>query len=339
MILQTLLNSYEVSDDIFEQLSETKNLIEDNRLAKARESLDYMLEWFGDELNPLEIDLIRYFQGEVYLLNNQVNLAITTFSSILKSNILDKDILDRVKNKLSKLVLSLGNSRTALKILKKEKKPTKQNIAMRYVAYKNLGEYKKAYESLVVILDKNPVNLHLWSELINISDRLKYDLQDIDIYNLISNFSMQTNFIGFYNLFNDSRMLFQLSILIKKAVFTGFKVKQDILDKAISIFIKYMDYNQAKELVSFILKTDSSFKYQFKLVKLNMKIGDFDEALNILNNMEAKKEIGNIHLFRGDIQFLKGNYSKARIEYFKAYRFYKTRDEASYKLNGIKKFL
>jgi len=331
------LNSYEVSDDIFEQLSEAKNLIEENRLTKARESLDYMLEWFGDELNPLEIDLIRYFQGEVYLLNNKVNLAISTFNSILKSNILEKDILDRVKIKLSKLSLSIGNSRTALEILKKEKS-TKQNIAMRYVAYKNLGEYKKAYQSLLSILEKNPQNLHLWSELINISTRLKYDLQDIDISNLISNFSKKSDFQGFYNLFKTNRMLFQLSILIKKAVFIDFKIEQTILDKAISVFIKYMDFNQAKELVLFILKTDSNFKYKFQLVKLNMKLGDFDESLKILNQMEIEKRVGKIYLFQGDIQFLKGNYSQARKEYFKAYKFYKTRDEATYKLNGIKKF-
>jgi len=298
-----------------------------------------MLEWFGDELNPLEIDLIRYFQGEIYLLDNKVSLAISTFNVILKSNILEKDILDRVKDKLSKLTLSLGNNRTALKILKKEKKPTKQNIAMRYVAYKNLGEYKKAYSSLFVILQKNPENLHLWSEFIDISVRLKYDLQDTDISILISKFSRKSDFQGFYNLFKENRMIFQLALLIKKSVSLGFEIESEILDKAIAVFIKYMEFNQAKDLVSFTLKTDSSFKYKFQLVQLNMKLGDFEESLNILNAMEIIKRVGKIYIYRGDIRFLQGNYSQARKNYFKAYKFYQTRDEATYRLNGIKQFL
>jgi tetratricopeptide (TPR) repeat protein len=340
IILPVFLNSYEVSDDIFAQLSETKKLIEDNRLVKARESLDYMLEWFIQDLNPLEIDLIRYFQGEIYILNDKKSLAISSFTAILKSKLLEKSVLDEVAVKLARLYLEKGNPRTTLEILK-EQESTSEIIVIKYFAYKKLSDFENAFNNLDLILKENPQNLNLWTEYIDLYIRMGKEQKDLDISFLLDDLNENSDFFSFYQLFKENRMVYQMATLLKKSYDIGFDIDDELLDTALAIFIKLMDYNKARDLIIAILKKnpDTPLKYRLKLVQIDIKIGEFDEALQILSEIEKKRPRGEVYIYRGDIHFLQEKYEKARHEYFKAYKFFNTKQIAIFKLENIKKFL
>jgi len=100
LILTLKIFSYEVSEDIYRQLEETKLLLKENRITKAQQSLNYMLEWFSQEMNPLELDLVKYFQGEIFYLKEEFALAINSFNIVIENNNMDQDLLKKIEIKL-----------------------------------------------------------------------------------------------------------------------------------------------------------------------------------------------------------------------------------------------
>jgi len=341
IFLTIFLKSFEVSEDIFAQLTETHLLIKEKRLLKARESLDYMLEWFGDELNPLEKDLIRYFQGEIYLLEGKPSLAISNFTAILTSNLLDKASLEEIKTKLAKLYLASGNSRFALQFLDSTNQDSK-TIAMRYIAYKELNDFPKAYQNIVLMLEKNAQNLTLWKEYLDVSVQVGIKPKTISIDKFLLEFHKKDDFIKFYQLFKLYDMEYQLALFIDK--FFKFAIEQidnQMIDEVIGIYLKLMELNKAKNFIILILhsKKDHVLKYRFKLVDIYIKIGEFEEALDILNDIEKNRSFGKAHIYRGQILFLQGRYFEAREEFFQALRFQTSKHDGVQKLNMIQKFL
>jgi len=337
ILLTISLISLEVSEDIHSQLSETKILIGENRLLKARESLDYMLEWFGDELNLLEIDLIRYFQAEIYLLENRTFLTIQSFTSILKSKLLDKKLLKDIEFKLARLYLESGNIRASLKILESIK--DEDAIVLKYIAYKNLDNYKKAYEYILLILDRDILNIDIWNEYIELSIRVGIEPKSIDISRLLSEFREDSDFLGFYELFRGYRMRYQTALLIDSSFKIGIQIDNYILEEAIDIYLKLMEINRSENLILEVLKKEEVLKFQFKLIEIYIKIGEFEEAFNILNKIEAEHILGKIHLYRGQILFLQGRYVKARGEFFRSLRFQDSKEIGIDRLEMIKEFL
>jgi hypothetical protein len=336
--LSSQLFANEISYDIHEQLNETKRLLENNRTLKARESLDYILFWFEDELSPIELQLVKYFQGKVYLLDKKYSLSIASFENVYESKILDQDILEEVRRELGKLNFITENFLTALYYLEKEE-DSEEILKMKYGSNLALKNFKKAYLNLYNLAQISP-DITIWSEFINFSKRLDISLYSLKISNLLKKIERREQFLEFFSLFSKEELFAQILELSQFAVQKEFLTSSDseIIDFTIDTFFKLMNFPKTARFISDILKIDGIDKnrYSVKLAKAYIEIGEFELAYNTLDNLP---EIGEKYLLFGDLAFLEKRYFDARENWFKAFRFLDCRKEASAKLENIKKLL
>lgn len=332
------LFSFEISEDIHKQLSETRKLIENNRLSDARRSLDYMLDWFSDELNPLEIDIIRYFQGSIFILEGKNYLAIANFKYIYDSALLEKTLLDDIKKELLNLYIKTENYRLVLKFLDKSL-IDKKNLYIKYLAYKNLNNYQKAYENIIILLNLDGQNSTLLEYYISLSMRLKINLSTLNIDFLLNNFNEESNFYLYYDIFKKHRMNYQTARLIEKAIFIKHNnINSSHLDEAINIFSNLMEFNRVRNTLILFLQKKDIPKYRLKLVAINIQIGEFEEAMDLIESLEKDSHFGETYILKGEIFYLQENYLYARASWFQALKFKETKKQATKQLEKIKKF-
>ena len=284
LILTLKIFSYEVSEDIYRQLEETKLLLKEKRITKAQQSLNYMLEWFSEEMNPLELDLVKYFQGEIFYLKEQFGLAINNFNIIIKNNNIDQDLLRKVKLKLIKLYLATNKNRMALKVLAQFKEKNRELLAMEFLAYKNSKQYKKAFKTIEKLLNSQILT---WRNYLLLAERL--NIKEIKIDKLFSLLN-KDNWKNFYNLFKNFNWKFIAAKIADYSFNHNFNVSIKILKETIEEYISRYEENLAMRLLEKIIaqKKINDDYFLIKLTEIYINVGEFQDAFKLTKKISKK---------------------------------------------------
>jgi hypothetical protein len=280
------LNSYTVSQNIHLQLEKAKNLTSKKEFYKSRYSLESLLRDLKN-LNPLEIDLIKYFIAKIYLLENRDAMAISIFDTILVNNLLDKTRLNDIRLQLAKSFYKSESWRMVIRYLENMETNNRDVLVMRYDSYMALREYSKAYDN-IIILKEGSTNIKVWNEYLLLSLRLGRNLKNINIRSLNRKFKNFDEVNKFYELFKTYNMRFASAELIENAIIKNLKGDYEFLiDEAIDIFINLYQFNRAKDLMNFIsVNHELNIARKIILFKLNVKLGEFEEAKILLKDIE-----------------------------------------------------
>jgi len=297
-----------------------------------------MLYWFGVELNPLEKDLIKYFQAGVETIEGRNSMAIIHYTSLLESNLLDEQLLKEIRLELSKLYLDSGNYSASLKYLTKMEE-NNETIRLKFLAYRGLKDYKNEYKTLQKFISQTD-DIRFWNSFIDASIRIGKSKMEIDTSSILNRLNNKTTFSQFYQLFKRYRMRYQIALIIDTAYRKGLISDMRLIDEAISIYQELLATNRVENLLEEITKKEKIPKYLLLLSNIKIEMGEFESSLKILDEVEEiAPSIGEIYLQRGDILFFQKDYLGARREWFKALKDEKSRKKASNKLEMVKSFL
>ncbi len=311
-------------------------MIEKNRLQKAEESLDYILYWFDRELNPLERDLIRYFQGNIYYLQKRYNLAIVNYTSTLHSRIDDSEIIETIKLQLSKLHIDREEYLTALKYLN-DLDSSDEVIKLRFLSYRLLENYSKAYDHLQLFLDGNS-SIEYWDSWIDLSKRMGIDIRTIETAELFNSINSESRFREIYQLLSKNRMEHKVAQLIEYGFNSGLNIEGNLLVEAVDIYSQLLEFNRLEKFLETLLvvRRDNFFLYRLAIIKFEN--GEFEKSLQLLDEVaeNGNFEMGLIYLQRGEIYYLQKRFHRARDEWLKAFHQQGTHSQASSRLKLIK---
>ena len=297
-----------------------------------------MLYWFKEELNPLEIDLIRYFQAGIEKLQGKTSLAIIHYTAIEESGLLDRELLDEVRLELAKLYIENRDFRTALEYLKGFPE-TMEILQLKFLIFRGIKDFQRAYKVVKKIVQES-LDIRFWDSYISLSIRFGTPVNEIDISPLLEKLDSVERFTKFYLLFKQYRMEFQMGQLVDSSFQKGIILDEDFIDRAILIYTKLMRYNKLETLLKNVVAKLHKPKYLLALSDVEVELGEFEEALKLLDEVEEiEPKIGKIYIKRGDIFLLQKRYREARKEFFKALKFPRTRKRAMERLEMVKSYL
>ncbi len=286
-LLSNSSNKYTVSKTVHTQLELAKELIKKNKLQKGKEILETLFHDSKIKLNPLEIDLIKYFTAKIYLLQKKETMAISIFDTLLISNLLDQERISDIKIEMAKIYYKSESWRMVIKYLENMGVQNKEVLVMRYDSYMSLREYSRAFDNIILLIDKSE-DLKLWEDYLLLSLRLGIDVKNINIKDLAKKLKTFDQVSKFYILFNNYNMKFASAELIEIAISQNITGDYDILiDETIDKFVNLYQYNRARDFINNLRFSHGiNIAQKTILFKLNVKLGEFDEATELLSDIK-----------------------------------------------------
>jgi tetratricopeptide (TPR) repeat protein len=186
--------------------------------------------------------------------------------------------------------------------------------------------YEKASENQLALityraaLNQKPYDLDIKTHIIDTLFKVKeYDSAEIFLDEAIKQDYVNGKVLqlNLKNLLRQNRIAEAIEFLEKIEVPDGSKENFNLLMACLKM--KQQDYDNARKILkSYLYQEPNSFEGNSLLVELNLRTNNYDQALQICNEMAGKKKTGSILLLRGQTYSAIGKYELAQKDYDEA---------------------
>jgi tetratricopeptide (TPR) repeat protein len=314
------LSSNYISPEVHKKLKDVKNLIITGEYKKAENSLSKI----SAESN-LERDIVEYFRGNIYFLEHRESLAMLSFSSLVYSYSLDNEMIEEIKKILIEIHFNRKEYWLAVQYIDEEKDDKKSNL-IRYLAYKDNGDYEASLKYLMKTIEFDIKNVKLWKDFFYLQERVK-SKENIDIKKLLSELTNLQEFQTLSLLFFKNGFIIEAVKILEKGLQSQMLLTKD--KKRLVYFTKALnDKIYLEKVLKAIIKNSKDDYFKLELGKLFFEIGEFEEMTRLLKSIKSGKK----HILLGDLYQTIGQFQKAKVEWLQGLNYLESVAEAQERL-------